>query len=211
MNKLLLHTCCAPCSIAAIDELRQKFDVTVFFYNPNIYPAEEYLKRKKEIIRVCEEWGTPMVDGDYEEPKWRNYISGLENEPEGGARCSMCFKMRLNKAAYYAKHNGFDYFSTSLTSGRNKDAEKINPLGDALGVFYGVNFYAEDWKKGGRQEKAKKMIGDRGIYRQNYCGCIFSLQNSLAGKGEKQAGIKETKLTNLVEFDKKDSQFFELP
>lgn len=183
--KLLLHTCCAPCSIAIIDELKQKFDLTVFFYNPNIYPKEEYLKRKKEVIRVCEEWGVPMVDGDYEESRWRNYISGLEREPEGGARCAMCFKMRLNRAAYYAKQNGFDYFATSLTSGRNKDAEIINPLGDALGVFYGVNFYVEDWKKSGRQERGRKMVEERGIYRQNYCGCIFSLRNSLERKQNK--------------------------
>jgi len=182
MDKLLLHTCCAPCSIAIIDELRQKFIVTVFFYNPNIYPEEEYLKRKKEVIRVCKEWGVSMVDMDYETEIWRNKINGLENEPEGGVRCAQCFKMRLNKTAYYAKQNGFNYFASSLTSGRNKDAEIINPLGDALGVFYNVNYYAEDWKKNGRQEKSRKMIEDRGIYRQNYCGCIYSLQNSLQRK-----------------------------
>lgn len=144
MLKLLLHTCCSPCSIAVVDELRHKFDITVFFYNPNIYPEEEYLKRKKEVIRICAEWGVPMVDGDYETKKWQKEIKGLEKEKEGGARCVKCFKMRLNEAANYAKQNGFDCFASSLSSGRNKDAAILNALGDALGIFYGVKFYAED-------------------------------------------------------------------
>lgn len=175
MEKILLHTCCAPCSIAVIDELRHKFEITVFFYNPNIFPQEEYLKRKNWVIKICEEWGIPMIDGDYEIALWREKIKGLENEPEGSARCSQCFKMRLEKSAAYAKQNGFEYFATSLTSGRNKEAQKINPLGEALANFYGVKFYLADWKKDGRQEKARQMIKERGIYRQNYCGCIFSL------------------------------------
>lgn len=117
-----------------------------------------------------------MVDGDYETKKWQKEIKGLEKEKEGGARCVKCFKMRLNEAANYAKQNGFDCFASSLSSGRNKDAAILNALGDALGIFYGVKFYAEDQKKDGRQEKAKKMIAEREIYRQNYCGCIFSLR-----------------------------------
>lgn len=174
MSKLLLHTCCAPCSIAIIGELKAKFDLTVFFYNPNIYPEEEYLKRKKYVIQICDEWKIPMVDADYEVEKWKEAVKGLENEPEGGRRCEKCFKLRLERTAEYAKEHSFDVFSTSLTSGRNKKAEIINPIGEELGEKYGIEYYPEDWKKNGRQELARKMIEERGIYRQNYCGCIYS-------------------------------------
>ncbi|MBT3538922.1 epoxyqueuosine reductase QueH [Candidatus Parcubacteria bacterium] len=173
-QRFLLHTCCAPCSIAIVDELKSNYDLTVFFYNPNIHPEEEYLKRKKEVVRVCEEWNVPMVDMDYEVEKWNDAVKGLEKEPEGGARCSKCFAMRLKHAAEYAGKNGFDIYSTSLTSGRNKKADIICPLGVSFGEKYGVEFHCEDWKKGGRQEKGKKMIEDRDIYRQDYCGCVYS-------------------------------------
>lgn len=185
MPKFLLHTCCAPCSIAVIDELKNQFDpstglrtsLTVFFYNPNIYPKAEYLKRKKEVIRVCEEWQVPMIDLDYEIEGWNKIITGLEDEPEGGARCAKCFVMRLEKTASYAKENDFDIFCTTLTSGRNKKAEIINPIGKMLSEKYGVKFLETDWKKEGRQEKGRKMVEERGIYRQNYCGCKYSLKH----------------------------------
>ena len=174
MEKFLLHTCCAPCSIAIIDELKNRFDLTIFFYNPNIYPAEEYLKRKAEVIKVCNEWNVPMVDTDYETKKWDRAVKGLENEPEMGARCPVCINLRLAKTADYAAQNGFIYFGASLTMGRNKKAEVIHPLGQALSQRYGLKFYAEDWKKQGRQEKALKLVEKRGTYRQNYCGCLYS-------------------------------------
>lgn len=200
MKKFLLHTCCAPCSIAIIDELKDQYDLTVFFYNPNIYPEEEYLKRKKYVIQVCEEWGVKMVDADYDQEMWNTAVKGLEKEPEGGSRCAVCFKMRLEKTAEYAKENGFDIFSTSLTSGRTKRAEIINPIGQILADKYGLEYLSEDWKKGGRptsatsfvkttkvkkatagkqesrQEKATRLINERGIYRQSYCGCRYSLK-----------------------------------
>lgn len=179
MQKFLLHTCCAPCSIVIIDELKSQFDLTVFFYNPNIFPKEEYLKRKAEVIKVCEEWKVPMIDLDYEADKWCEAITGHENESEGMTRCELCFKFRLAKTADYAKNNGFKYFGTSLTSGRNKKAEVINPIGQAFAKYYKIKFYDVDWKKDGRQEKARKMIDERGIYRQNYCGCKFSLGATL--------------------------------
>jgi len=175
MQKFLLHTCCAPCSIVVIDELKNQFDLTVFFYNPNIYPEAEYLKRKAEVIKVCEERGVSMIDFDYETDKWDEAVRGLENEPEMGARCSICFKVRLKKAAQYAAKNDFDFFGTSLTSGRNKKAGVIHPLGHALAEKYDTKFYDMDWKTDGRQEKGRKMVQDRGIYRQNYCGCKYSL------------------------------------
>ncbi len=173
--KFLLHVCCAPCSIAIIEELKSKFDLTAFFYNPNIYPEVEYLKRKKYVRQICQELGVQMIDMDYEAKKWYKAISGLEQESEGGLRCSICFKFRLAKTAEYAKANGYKYFSTSLTSGRNKPAGVINPIGVAFAKHYGLRFYDVDWKKGGRLEKGKKMVKERGIYRQDYCGCEFSL------------------------------------
>ncbi len=176
MQNFLLHTCCAPCSIAVIDEIKNQFALTVFFYNPNIYPEAEYLKRKAEVIKICTEWGVPMIDMDYEAEKWCEKIKGYESEPEGGERCALCFKFRLAKTAEYAKNNGFHYFGTSLTMGRNKKAEVINPIGQAFAKYYKIKFYDVDWKKDGRQEKGRKMIEERGIYRQKYCGCKFSLQ-----------------------------------
>jgi len=178
MEKFLLHTCCAPCSIAIIDELKNQFALTVFFYNPNIYPEAEYLKRKGEVVKVCQEWNVPMVDLDYETKKWQEAVRGLEKEPEGGARCPVCFLMRLERAAHYAKEKGFEYFGTSLTSGRNKRAEIIHPIGLGLAEKYDLKFLDVDWKSGGRQEKARQMVEKRGIYRQNYCGCAYSLKDS---------------------------------
>ena len=174
MKKFLLHTCCAPCSIAVIDELKSRYDLTVFFYNPNIFPEEEYLKRKKYVMQICNEWGVKMVDMDYEWEKWQTAVKGLEDEPEMGKRCPVCFKVRLHRTAEYAKENDFDIFCTTLTSGRNKKAEIINPIGKVLAKEFGIEFLEADWKTGGRQEKSRKMVDERGIYRQNYCGCIYS-------------------------------------
>jgi len=157
-----------------IDELKNQYDLTVFFYNPNIFPEDEYLKRKAEVVRVCAEWGVPMIDMDYEWEKWNEGVKGLESEPEGGKRCVACFAIRLRRTAEYARDNGFDFFCTTLTSGRNKKAEIINPIGIELGREFGVDFFESDWKTGGRQEKSRLLVDKRGIYRQNYCGCQYS-------------------------------------
>lgn len=173
-EKLLLHTCCAPCSIAIIDELKDQFNLAVFFYNPNIFPEEEYLKRKAEVVKVCSEWNVFMIDMDYEPDVWNEHVRGLEDCIEGDARCTKCFAMRIEKTAEYARDKRFEIFASSLTSGRNKKAEVINPIGEALAKKFGIKFYSEDWKKNGRQEKGRKMVEDRKIYRQNYCGCKYS-------------------------------------
>lgn len=178
MKKFLLHTCCAPCSVAIIDELKEKFDLTVFFYNPNIFPEDEYLKRKEEVVKVCKKWDVKMMDYDYVPEDWDEKVKGFESEPEMGARCSVCFKMRLEKTAKYARDNNFDLFSTSLTSGRNKKADIINPIGKSLEEKFGVKYYEEDWKKSGRQEKGIKLVNDMDIYRQDYCGCKYSRLSS---------------------------------
>ena len=175
MEKFLLHTCCAPCGIAVIDELRKKFDLTVLFYNPNIYPEEEYLKRKKEVIRVCEEWNVSMIDHDYVPAEWDEKVKGLENEPEGGMRCGACIKMRLLRAGEIAKENNFEIFGTTLTMGRQKTAKVITPIGEAVAKIFDLKYLPEDWKKGGRQETARALIKEKNIYKQNYCGCKYSL------------------------------------
>ena len=170
----LLHCCCAPCGIAVIDELRQSYALTVFFYNPNIYPEDEYLRRKREVVRVCTEWGVPMIDSDYEPAVWDAAVKGREDEPEGGLRCQSCIGMRLNRTAREAAKRGIGHFSSTLTMGRQKRASVVTPLGERAAETVGVQFHAEDWKKRGREEKARQMVAERGIYRQNYCGCRYS-------------------------------------
>lgn len=177
-EKFLLHVCCAPCSIAVIDELRSQYDLSVLFYNPNIYPAEEYAKRKREVVRVCEEWGIPMIDQDYDPKEWDERVKGLEGEPEGGARCVSCIGMRLAHAADVAARSNFGLFGTTLTMGRNKRALLITPLGEAAAAKAGIRYYVEDWKKKGRETIARKMVAERGIYRQTYCGCQYSIRHA---------------------------------
>ena len=172
--KFLLHVCCGPCSVAIFEELSALFNVTVHFYNPNIHPETEYHKRKAEVIRICQELNIPVVEEEYDVKEWFKRIEGYENESEGGKRCEICFRMRLEKAAQYAKDHGFEYFSTSLTSGRNKKAAIINPIGVEIGKQYGVKFYEEDWKKKGRHEKERLLIKEKNIYTQDYCGCTYS-------------------------------------
>lgn len=175
-DRFLLHVCCAPCSIAVIDELRAVYDLVVLFYNPNIHPEEEYLKRKKEVVRVCEEWRVPMIDHDYDPLEWDEKVRGLEEEPEGGLRCVSCIGMRLLRTAEIAKEQGIGLFGTTLTMGRNKREIMITPLGLSAGERYGVRYYIEDWKKKGREIKARAMVKERDIYRQTYCGCKYSLR-----------------------------------
>ncbi|HLD31516.1 MAG TPA: epoxyqueuosine reductase QueH [Patescibacteria group bacterium] len=178
MEKLLLHVCCAPCSIAILSELAEQFILQVFFYNPNIYPDTEYEKRKKEVIRVCQEMNIPYTDGVYRPQDWETVAGGGGEEPEGGDRCLACFRLRLQAAARQAQDMGCHIFTTSLTMGRNKDARKINPLGQTIAQENGLEYLSEDWKKNGRQEKAVRLVREKNIYRQDYCGCRFSLEES---------------------------------
>lgn len=182
-ERFLLHTCCAPCGIAVIDELRKSYDLSVLFYNPNIHPKEEYLKRKAEAVRICGEWDIPMIDADYDPESWDAAVRGLEDEAEGGRRCPVCFGHRLSYAAAVAARDGFDLFGSTLTTGRNKRADIIDPIGEAAGRKYAVRFYPQDWKKGGRQEKSGAMVAERCIYRQDYCGCRYSLAERGARRG----------------------------
>ena len=175
-NKLLLHACCAPCSVAIIEELKQSGrELTVFFYNPNLFPEEEYFKRKADVVKVCQKWGIPMIDWDYDHEKWETEVAHISQEQEGGSRCSACIRQRLMTAAECAKAKEFSQFTTSLSSGRQKRSVIINAIGQAVAELTGVSFLAEDWKKAGRQERGLELVKEMDIYRQKYCGCRYSL------------------------------------
>jgi len=149
--------------------------LTVIFYNPNIFPLAEYEKRKAEVVRVCAGWGVPMVDLDYRPVEWESVCGGGADVKERGPRCERCIRLRLDRAAAYAKENGFELFATSLSSGRQKSTLMVNAQGQAAAEDYGIKFLDTDWKKGGRTERAATLIRDLNIYRQDYCGCRFSL------------------------------------
>ncbi|MFH1286763.1 MAG: epoxyqueuosine reductase QueH [Candidatus Magasanikbacteria bacterium] len=175
MKKFLLHVCCGPCSVVVLQELKEQYDLTVHFYNPNIYPFEEYEKRKIEVINLCTELGIPFVEQEYDPEVWFEATQFLKDEPEGGKRCEACFKLRLAAAAQYAAEHKFNVFSTTITSGRYKKASIVNPIGKEVGEKFGVEYYTEDWKKGGRQQEADMLAKEKGIYRQDYCGCVYSM------------------------------------
>ncbi len=174
MSRLLLHTCCAVCSSHVLDVLRREHQVTASFFNPNLEPREEYEKRRDSVKEWCEQVGIPFLEGPAGHNHWAEAIVGFENEPEGGARCLVCYRLRLEETARFAKENGFDSFATTLTMGRNKKAEVINPLGHQAEEKFGVKFFEADWKKGGGQEAAQRLAKENNLYRQNYCGCLFS-------------------------------------
>lgn len=175
MSKILLHSCCAPCGGQVINELKsQGFAVTVFFYNPNIFPIEEYEIRKTEIENFCQKENIEFLAGDYEHEKWLEFVSGLENEKEGGARCFKCYEFRLQKTAEYAKENNFDYFTSTLSISPHKNASKINEIGNTLAQKHNIKFLEADWKKHDGFKKSCELSKAHNFYRQQYCGCEFS-------------------------------------
>ena len=175
-QRLLLHACCAPCSVAIIDEMRSGHDLTVLFYNPNFYPEAEYVRRKAEVVRVCGQWGVSIVDMDYDNRAWEREIGVIPQAEERGPRCSACYRERLAVAARYAKDHGFDRFASSLSSGRTKKTAVINAIGRAVSETVGLPFLDRDWKKGGRWEKGLALVKEFDIYRQDYCGCRWSAE-----------------------------------
>jgi predicted adenine nucleotide alpha hydrolase (AANH) superfamily ATPase len=175
--RLLLHICCGVCGAWVPRKLSANFDVTLYFFNPNIAPEEEYKKRLAAAYQAADGAGVKLIEGLYKPEDWLRVVRGLENEPEGGKRCEICFDYRLREAARYAKENGFEFFASTLTIGRNKKATVINPLGEKRAAQFGLKFLAEDFKKGGGQFETDKESRRLGLYRQNYCGCIFSKNN----------------------------------
>jgi predicted adenine nucleotide alpha hydrolase (AANH) superfamily ATPase len=174
----LLHCCCAPCSGGIIESLLEKRQpFTVFFFNPNIFPKVEYKKRKDDVVNFCRRTNTPFVDGDYDEGRWADYIRGHETEPERGKRCSLCFEFRLKATALFASQYGFSAIATTLGISRMKDLNQVNNAGaQAVLDFPDVKFLPFDWRKDGGVERMKAVSGREKFYRQNYCGCRFSLQ-----------------------------------
>ena len=174
---LLLHSCCAPCSSSVIQKISPFFNVTVVYYNPNIWPKEEYLKRKAEQIKLLKILNINFLDTEYNELDFMENIKGLENEKEGGARCNKCFLIRLKKVADLALKNGFDYFGTTLTVSPHKNAEVINKIGKSLEQTVNVNFLFSDFKKENGYLNSINLSKEYNLYRQDYCGCLFSKKN----------------------------------
>lgn len=181
-KQLLLHACCAPCSSAIIEcLLYNDIRPTVFYYNPNIYPREEYEIRKAESIRQVTNLGLKWIDGDYNHSEWLSCISGFENEPERGTRCLQCFKMRLKATAQCAHDEGIELFATTLASSRWKSLQQIEEAGLwAEKEVSGTMFWAHNWRKGGLQERRNYLLKTGGYYNQLYCGCEYSMRISVA-------------------------------
>ncbi len=177
--KLLLHACCAPCSSYVLEYLSVYFEITVLFYNPNIYPPEEYEKRVLEEQRLIREMKfvhpVSFMAGNYEPDEFYRAVRGLEKEPEGGARCEKCYELRLRQAAEAARDGGFDYFTTSLTISPLKPADKLNQIGGRLAEEYGVAYLYSDFKKKDGYRRSVQLSKEYGLYRQNYCGCVYSI------------------------------------
>ncbi len=175
--KLLLHSCCGPCSSYVITYLKDYFDITVLYYNPNIEPKSEYEKRKAEQIRLINELNLPNVklkDIDYENEKYRKVIIGHEKDKEGGNRCHICYNLRLEKCAEIAVMEGYDYFGTTLTVSPYKNAQVLNELGEELEQKYQVKWLYSDFKKKDGYKKSIELSKEYNLYRQDYCGCEFS-------------------------------------
>ena len=177
MKKLLLHTCCAPCSGYLADELAKDYAVAIYYDNPNIFPKEEFLKRSDEAAKYFARRGFEFIQPDYHHEDWLELVKGLEGVPERSERCLVCYHFRLSRTANYAKQNGFDYFASTLAISPHKDAQAINSIGDALSAQVGVNFLAGDWKKNDGFKHAMEFSCEHDFYRQNYCGCEFSMNN----------------------------------
>lgn len=178
--KLLLHSCCAPCSSYCLELLSQYFAVTVFYYNPNIYPPEEYTMRVEEQDRFIKEFPAKhpisFVEGNYDTDRFYEMAKGMEQLKEGGERCFACYELRLREAAEYAKANGFDFFTTTLSISPLKNAEKLNEIGKQLEEEYGIKYLYSDFKKQNGYKRSTEISNEYGMYRQNYCGCVYSMR-----------------------------------
>ena len=178
--RLLLHSCCAPCSSYVLEYLSDYFEITVFYYNPNIYPEEEYYKRVEEqqmlIGKLTAAHPISFLEGMYDPERFYRMAAGLERVKEGGERCFGCYALRLKEAADKAKEGGFDYFTTTLSISPLKNAEKLNEIGEQLAREYQVLWLPNDFKKKNGYKRSTELSREYGMYRQDYCGCVFSLR-----------------------------------
>lgn len=195
---LFLHSCCAPCSSYVLEYLSEYFQITVFYYNPNIYPDEEYYKRVEEQKRFIERFPAKhkisFVEGNYDKDRFYAMAKGLELVPEGGERCFACYELRLREAAEYAKERDMDYFTTTLSISPMKNAEKLNEIGEKLAQEYGVKYLTSDFKKKNGYKRSVEISEEYGMYRQDYCGCVFSMQ-------ERERQKQEYRVIRIIEPD----------
>lgn len=175
MPKLVLHVCCAPCSSAVIGRLNKHFDITYYYYNPNIFPETEFNKRKEEFKKL----GVSVVDNGYNHKSYLVEIAGLEQAKEGGDRCKKCIAMRMRSAFEYAKQTKADYVTTTLSISPHKDAEFINKTGEMLEKEYNIKYLYADFKKENGYLNSTKICKEKGIYRQDYCGCEFAMGHKI--------------------------------
>ena len=173
---LLLHACCAPCSSYVLEYLAKHFDITLYFHNPNIYPEEEFKVRLEELNRFTRDAGysVNVISPEYNADEFFDAVRGMENLPEGEDRCRVCYALRLRKTAEAAKDGGFDYFTTTLSISPYKNAEWLNEIGAELEAEYGVSYLFSDFKKKNGYKRSIELSSEYGLYRQDYCGCIFS-------------------------------------
>lgn len=196
-DKLLLHSCCAPCAGEIMEALAaSKIETTIFFYNPNIHPVEEYELRKKENIRFAEKLGMPFVDADYNKDDWFERVKGQEDEPERGARCTTCFDMRFEVTAQYAQAHGFKLISSTLGISRWKDMNQINGCGErAVAPFEEIDYWDFNWRKQGGSSRMLELSKREEFYQQEYCGCVYSLRDTnrwrlSRGREKVERGVK---------------------
>ena len=187
--RLLLHSCCAPCSSYVLEYLSQYFRITVFYYNPNIYPESEYSKRIVEQQRLIDEMSVKnpisFAAGPYESARFYETVRGMEREKEGGERCMRCYELRLREAAVLARDGNYDYFTTTLSISPLKKAEKLNEIGVRLEKEYGVRYLPSDFKKKNGYKRSIELSAEHRLYRQDYCGCVFSYEEARQRRMEK--------------------------
>ncbi len=183
---LLLHSCCAPCSSYVLEYLSQYFLITVFYYNPNIYPEEEYRMRVREQQEFIRRFPAPhpihFVEGEYDTDRFYDMAKGMEQLPEGGERCFRCYELRLREAGTLARAEGFDYFTTTLSISPLKNAGKLNEIGQRIGAEVGVTYLCSDFKKKNGYKRSTELSREYGMYRQDYCGCVYSLRERRDGQ-----------------------------
>ncbi len=187
---LLLHSCCAPCSSYCLEYLSQYFRITLLYYNPNISPAAEFEKRTEELRRLVQElpmkYPADVIVPEYHPEEFYSAVKGMEELPEGGERCFVCYHLRLERSAQYAAEHGFDYFCSTLSISPMKNAAKLNEIGKELSEIYPVKLLPSDFKKKGGYLRSIELSREYGLYRQNYCGCIFSKRDAERREAEKQ-------------------------
>jgi epoxyqueuosine reductase len=196
-RKVLLHSCCAPCSGEVMEAmLASGIEYTIFFYNPNIHPLKEYELRKSENVRFAEKFGVPFVDADYDRDNWFERARGMENEPERGIRCTMCFDMRFERTALYAHEHGFPVITSSLGISRWKNMQQINDCGVRAAARYpGMTYWEYNWRKDGGANRMVEISKREHFYQQEYCGCAYSLRDT--NKQRLAAGRERIRLGEL--------------